>query len=70
MVRRQCDESPTAASEEWITSDHERIDPAFDKASEGRIDLAFSTGGSNMDLLVECAPGRWLRGFGWKVTAR
>jgi putative ABC transport system substrate-binding protein len=27
-------------------------------------------GGSNMDRLVECAPGRWLRGFGWKVTAR
>src|SRR5438445_13369135 len=34
MLRRQCDESSTAANEECINSDHERIDPTFDKASE------------------------------------
>jgi hypothetical protein len=55
-MRRQRDESPTAANEEWVNSDHERIDPAFDKASEGRVDLVFGTGVSNMDVLVECAP--------------
>ena len=58
VLRCQRDELLTTANEESISANYEGINPAFEKVSEGRIDLVFGAGRKNMNVLAECAPRR------------